>query len=233
MTVSQDDPRTLPHAILAAARAHPDVPVIFDGAARSEAVSLADLVDRAARGAAAFRGLGVQPGDTVAVQVPSRIEGVIAQAAAVLAGAVLVPVVPSYGPRELGFILRESRARLLVTPDRWGRRDYLADLHRLGDCPDLASVAVIADSVPQRYIDFRQLVDGSEPWSTPTAAAPDDVCLLVYTSGTTGQPKGVQHTHTTLLAELRTRLTGAATDSVILAAFPSGHVAGTLGLLVK
>ncbi len=230
MTISEDNPHTLPNAILAAASACPDVPAIFHGGGRSEAVTLADLVDRAARCAAAFRNLGVQPGDTVAVQVPSRIDGVIAQAAAVLAGAVLVPVVPIYGPRELGFILRESRARLLVTPDRWGRRDYLADLHRLGDCPDLSSVAVIADSVPQKYIDFRQLVNGSEPWSTPTAAAPDDVCLLVYTSGTTGQPKGVQHTHTTLLAELHTRLTGVAADSVILAAFPSGHVAGTLGL---
>jgi 3-phosphoshikimate 1-carboxyvinyltransferase len=112
----------LPDAILAAAAARPDLPTIFCSAARSESVSLADLVDRAARGAAAFRGLGVQPGDSVAVQVPSRIEGVVAQAAAVLAGAVLVPVVPSYGPRELGFILRESRARLLVTPDRLGRR---------------------------------------------------------------------------------------------------------------
>ena len=119
--VSADDPQTLPHAFLTAARAHPDVPVIFHGAAYSETVSLADLVDRAARCAAAFLSLGVQPGDTVAIQVPSRIEGVIAQAAAVLAGAVLVPVVPVYGPHELGFILRESRARLLVTPDRWGR----------------------------------------------------------------------------------------------------------------
>jgi acyl-CoA synthetase (AMP-forming)/AMP-acid ligase II len=117
---STDRPLTLPDAILAAAAARPDLPTIFCSAARSESVSLADLVDRAARGAAAFRGL--QPGDSVAVQVPSRIEGVVAQAAAVLAGAVLVPVVPSYGPRELGFILRESRARLLVTPDRLGRR---------------------------------------------------------------------------------------------------------------
>jgi acyl-CoA synthetase (AMP-forming)/AMP-acid ligase II len=221
----------LPHAILAAATARPDLPVVFHSAARTEAVSLADLVDRAARCAAAFGSLGVQPGDTVAVQVPSRIEGVVAQAGAVLAGAVLVPVVPTYGPRELGFILRESRARLLVTPDRWGRRDYLADLHRVGGCPDLSSVAVIADSVPHGYLDWTRLVNSSEPWSTPTAVALDDVCLLVYTSGTTGQPKGVQHTHTTLLAELRTRLTGVATDSVILAAFPSGHVAGTLGLL--
>ena len=97
--IRADRPQTLPHAILATARARPDVPVIFHGAAYCEAVSLADLVDRAARCAAAFLSLGVQPGDTVAVQVPSRIEGVIAQAAAVLAGAVLVPVVPIYGPR--------------------------------------------------------------------------------------------------------------------------------------
>jgi acyl-coenzyme A synthetase/AMP-(fatty) acid ligase len=221
----------LPRAILAAAAARPGLPVIFHSAAGSESVSLADLVDRAARGAAAFRGLGVQAGDSVAVQVPSRIEGVVAQAAAVLAGAVLVPVVPSYGPRELGFILRESRARLLVTPDRLGRRDYLVDLHRLGDCPALLSVAVIGDSVPQGYLDWTQLVNRSDPLCAASAFAPDDVCLLVYTSGTTGQPKGVQHTHTTLLAELRTRLTGAAGDSVILAAFPSGHIAGTLGLL--
>jgi acyl-CoA synthetase len=213
-------PRTLPDAILAAATARPDLPTIFCSAARSESVSLADLVDRAARGAAAFRGLGVQPGDSVAVQVPSRIEGVVVQAAAVLAGAVPVPVVPSYGPRELGFIVRESRARLLVTPDRLGRRDYLVDLQRIGDCPDLSSVAVIADSVPHGYLDWAQLVNSSEPLCTPTASAPDDVCLLSYTSGTTGQPKGVQHTHTTLLAELRTRLTGVADDSVILAAFP-------------
>jgi cyclohexanecarboxylate-CoA ligase len=231
VTAAEDNSQTLPHAIMAAASAHPDVPVIFHGGGRSETVSVADLVDRAARCAVAFLDLGVQPGDAVAVQVPSRIDGVIAQAAAVLAGAVLVPVVSSYGPRELGFILRESRARLLVTPDRWGRRDYLADLHRVGGCPDLAWVAVIGDSVPQRCIDFRRLVNGSEPWSTPTAAAPDEVCLLVYTSGTTGQPKGVQHSHTTLLAELHTRLTGNAADSVILAAFPSGHIAGTLGLL--
>jgi cyclohexanecarboxylate-CoA ligase len=231
-TARADRPQTVPAAILFAASTQPDIPVVFCSAESSETVPLASLVDRAGRGAAALLGLGVRPGDTVVVQVPSRIDGVVAQTAAMLAGAVLVPVVPSYGPHELGYILRESRARLLVTLDHWGRRDYLADLRRLGDCPDLSSVAIIGDSVPPEHLNWAQLVDGSEPSSTPPATAiPKDVCLLVYTSGTTGQPKGVQHTHATLLAELRTRLTGVATDSVILAAFPSGHVAGTLGLL--
>jgi acyl-coenzyme A synthetase/AMP-(fatty) acid ligase len=205
---------TLPDAILAAASARPDLPVTFCSPTRSETVALADLVDRAARSAAAFSSLGIRPGDSVAVQVPSRLEGVVAQAAAVLAGAALVPVVPTYGPHELGFILRESRARLLVTLDRWGRRDFVADLQRVGDCPDLSSVAVIGDLVPPGYLDWAQLVRRSEPLTPPTPVTPDDVCLLVYTSGTTGKPKGVQHTHATLLAELRTR-------TVSVDAFPS------------
>jgi len=68
-------PLTLPAAILAAASARPDLPVSFCSAARTETVSRADLVDRAARCAAAFRGLGIEAGDSVAVQVPSRIVG--------------------------------------------------------------------------------------------------------------------------------------------------------------
>jgi acyl-CoA synthetase (AMP-forming)/AMP-acid ligase II len=122
--------------MLSASTARPDLPVVFHSAVCGEALPLAELVDRAGRTAAAFRDLGVVPGDAVAVQVPSWVEGVVAQAAALLVGAVLVPVVPIYGPRELGFILRESRARLLVVPDRWGRRDYLADLPRIGAITD-------------------------------------------------------------------------------------------------
>jgi acyl-CoA synthetase (AMP-forming)/AMP-acid ligase II len=222
---------TLPQAVLAASSARPDLPIVFDSATRRAALTLEELVGRARRCAAAFHSLGVGPGDAVAVQVPSWAEGAVAQAAALLAGAVLVPVVHIYGPHELGFILRESRARVLVTPDRWGRRDYLADLQRTGACPDLSSVVVIGDSAPAGCIGWAELLELSEPMTSPPDASTDDVCLLVYTSGTTGQPKGVQHTHNTLLAELRTRLTATDPDSVLLAAFPSGHVAGTLGLL--
>ncbi|WP_330254952.1 AMP-binding protein [Nocardia sp. NBC_00565] len=248
MTVSADDPDaraqaqhwyatgtygrvTLPRAILNASHARPDFPVVFHSAAQGTTLTLAELVDQACRCAAAFHGLGVEPGDAVAVQVPSWVESVVAQAAALLVGAVLVPVVPIYGPHELGFILRESRARVLVTPDHLGRRDYLADLRRIGACPDLSSVVVLGDPGAEGHIGWTTLLHGAEPMTSVQDASPDDVCLLVYTSGTTGQPKGVQHTHNTLLAEMRTALTGTDPDSVVLAAFPSGHVAGTLGLL--
>jgi acyl-CoA synthetase (AMP-forming)/AMP-acid ligase II len=222
---------TLPQAILATSIAQSELPVVFQNAMRRTVLSLGQLADRVRRCATAFRSLGVGPGDVVAVQVPSWVESVVAQAAALLVGAVLVPVVHIYGPRELGFILRESRARLLVTPDRLGRRDYLADLLRIGGCPDLEFIVVIGAAVPDGCIGWTKLVEGREPATSLPDGSPDDVCLLVYTSGTTGEPKGVQHSHNTLLAEMRTQLTGTDPDSVILAAFPSGHVAGTLGLL--
>jgi acyl-CoA synthetase (AMP-forming)/AMP-acid ligase II len=222
---------TLPRAILATSIAQPDLPVVFQNAMRCTVLSLGQLADRARCCATAFRSLGVGPGDVVAVQVPSWVESVVAQAAALLVGAVLVPVVHIYGPRELGFILRESRARLLVTPDRLGGRDYLADLLRIGASPDLEFIVVIGAAVPDGCIGWTKLVEGREPATSLPDGSADDVCLLVYTSGTTGEPKGVQHSHNTLLAEMRTQLTGTDPDSVILAAFPSGHVAGTLGLL--
>jgi cyclohexanecarboxylate-CoA ligase len=221
---------TLPLAIAAAARGKPDVPIVFHGAAHTEFIQ-ARLVDEARRCAAGFRALGVRPGDVVAVQVPSRAEGAIAQAGALLAGAVLLPVVNSYGPHELGFILRESRARVLVTLDRLNRRDYLADLRDIGSCPDLATVVVVGTSVAPGYVEWSDLLRSDEPMASSPEASADDVCLLVYTSGTTADPKGVQHTHRSILAELRTRLTAADPDSIVLAAFPSGHVAGTLGIL--
>jgi acyl-CoA synthetase (AMP-forming)/AMP-acid ligase II len=222
---------TLSDAILAAASAWPDLPISFHSTEHSAALTLKKIVSQARRCATAYRSLGVGPGDAVAVQVPSWEEGAVAQAAALLVGAVLVPIVHIYGPRELGYILRESRARVLVTPDRWRRRDYLADVRRTGNCPDLSSIVVIGDPAPEGYIGWSDLLGGAEPLTSLPNSSPDDVCLVVYTSGTTGQPKGVQHTHNTLLAELRTRLTATDPDSVVLAAFPSGHVAGTLGIL--
>jgi non-ribosomal peptide synthetase component E (peptide arylation enzyme) len=79
---------TLPQAVLAASSARPDLPIVFDSATRRAALTLEELVGRASRCAAAFHSLGVGPGDAVAVQVPSWAEGAVAQAAALLAGAV-------------------------------------------------------------------------------------------------------------------------------------------------
>ena len=217
------------------ARAHPGrprhLPYGAAGSAR-RCHSPTSWTGRRRCAAVAFGSLGVQPGDTVVVQVPSRIEGVIAQAALGFSpGRNWRPSCPAtaranWGLHPAGVARPAARDAGPVGPAGLPRRSALAS----ATARSYRRVAVIADSVPQKYIDFRQLVNGSEALSTPTAAATDDdgACWS-YTSahGTWAGPKGVQHTDTTLLAELRTRLTGVGSDGVILAAFPSGHVAGT------
>jgi len=188
-------------------------------------------IHRAAKTVAAgLHALGVRPGDAVAVQLPNRPETAIAYQAVLLAGAVLVPVVHIYGPREVGFILRESAAKVLVLPDRWGRIDYRDRLPGLREVPTLEHVVVIGDA-PAGTTAWPDLTTPRD--LAPPERVPDDVCLLAYTSGTIAAPKGVQHTHRTLLAELASQpeLLGGKPDDVQLAAFPAGHVAGLLGIL--
>jgi len=165
---------------------HDSVPVVFASADRLVTTTVGDLVRDAERAAGALQGLGIRAGDVVAVQVPNTYEGVVAQTAVVLCGAVLLPIVQIYGRREVDFIMRQSGA----VP-----------------CPDLT--------------------DRSGRYVRPDVVATDRA-LLVYTSGTTADPKGVQHSHRSLLAEVHSRHT---TPGHHLAVFPSGHVAGLLGLL--
>src|SRR5579871_4779398 len=104
---------TLTEEMRRAAHTRPDSQVVYQGAGGSLVTSVAQLHARALRVAYGLAGLGVRPGDTVAVQVPNWAEGAVAHAAGWLAGTVVLPIVPIYGPREVGFILRQSAA-----PDR-------------------------------------------------------------------------------------------------------------------
>lgn len=219
-----------------AARARPDSQVVYEGAAYqgeggSLVTTVAELHARALRVAHGLAGLGVRPGDTVAIQVPNWPEGAVAHAAGWLAGAVVLPIVPIYGPREVGFILRQSAARVFIVARHWRGRDAADLLAALGGRPARRPVVLVGQSPDSRAI------PGTVAWAdlenqpplAPAEPHPDDPCLLVYTSGTTAEPKGVRHSHRTLLAELHA--TKRAGDVKQLAAFPAGHVAGVLGLL--
>jgi acyl-CoA synthetase (AMP-forming)/AMP-acid ligase II len=157
------------------------------------------------------------------VQVPNWPEAIVAYLACFVAGAVVVPIVHIYGPAEVGFIVRQSEARLLIVPDRWRGIDYAPVIAAAGAVPTLDDVIVIGNEVPAgctAWSDAERTATGTPP---PAEAGPDDVCLLVYTSGTTAEPKGVQHTHRTLIAEVRSTqalLGGGAT----VQSFPAGHL---------
>jgi acyl-CoA synthetase (AMP-forming)/AMP-acid ligase II len=165
------------------------------------------------------------------MQVPNWVDGWVAQAAAWICGAVVVPVVPIYGPHEMRFILRQTGAKVLVVARQWRTRDAADLVHALGELPQLQAVVVVGEPFND-VIDWASLesADGDVPLSR---SEPDDVCLVVYTSGTTADPKGVMHSHNTLLAEVNNPIVGrdAGPDDVHLAAFPAGHIAGVLGVL--
>jgi acyl-CoA synthetase (AMP-forming)/AMP-acid ligase II len=223
--------RTISDDIRRGIDARGDVPVVFHSDVRPSTTTLRELHDRAQRVAAGLQRLGVRPGDAVALQLPNWAEGVVAHLSAWMCGALLVPIVPIYGPREISFILRQSRARVFVVARHLRTRDAADTIAGLGHLPDLQSVVVVGEPLAD-----------TEPWDAleataapprPVAGDPDDVCLLVYTSGTTADPKGVQHSHNTLLAEVHARdaFERDVSGIVHLAAFPLGHIAGALGLL--
>lgn len=209
----------------------PDAAMHFVGGPKPTSIRLGEMYARSRRLAGGLASLGVGPGDVVAIWVPNWLEGALTYQAAFSLGATVVPIIHIYGPREVGFILRQSGARVLVMPDRWRSIDFRERFASVVDVPALEHLVVIGDDGPAGAIDWRRLAD-HDPLPDEAATDPDEVCLLIYTSGTTADPKGVQHTTNTLVAEIRS--TAAALGErrgVNLAAFPAGHIAGVLGLL--
>ena len=225
--------RTLADEMRDGAAAHPDVRMVFHSDANPAEASLRDLRQRSLELAGALHGLGLGPGDVVAIQVPNWLEGALAFQAAMTLGVVVLPVIHIYGPAEVDFILRQSGARAFICPDRWRHIDYLERLERLdrSGLPNLEHVIVIGDDLPEGALAWRTLEERATRDYVLPSVDPDDVCLLVYTSGTTAEPKGVQHSHNTLLAEVRgiRQTLDTPGETVNLSAFPAGHIAGVLG----
>ena len=223
--------RTLADEMRDGATKFGDALLFFHSDTRPDAANLAEMHRKSLALAGALHSLGLRPGDAIAIQVPNWLEGALAFQAAMLLGVVVVPVIHIYGPAEVQFILRESRARALICPRAWRNIDYVERLERLdrSALPDLQHVIVIDEDPPSDCLSWRDLeAKASASFAAPHVDA-DDVCLLIFTSGTTAEPKGVQHTHNTLLAELG-RGSTMPTRGVTLSAFPSGHIAGVLGL---
>lgn len=225
--------RTCIDAFRRAAVEHAEVPLVFvvDGAQTT--VTVAEVHREASAVAAGFQRLGVQPGDAVAVQLTNRLECAIAYQAVLLCGAVLVPIVHIYGPNEVGFILSEADAKVLVMPARIRSTSYLDRITAYRARTELRHVVVVgAEGSSSEYLRWEELASQAKTYVTP-AVSSDEVCALLYTSGTVSAPKGVQHSHNSLLAEQLTlpSLLAGEDNDVQLVSFPPGHVAGLSSLL--
>ncbi len=209
-----------------------EVPLVFVAAGAHTTVTVGEIGALARTVAAGLRRLGVRRGDAVAVQLTNRLECAVAYQATLLCGAVLVPIVHIYGAAEVGFILAQSGASTLIMPHTFRSTRYVDRVCGYRDIPTLRNIVVLDAEPGDGFTRWEELVQGPGEWADPAADA-DDVCVMLYTSGTTSAPKGVRHSHNSILAEQRTRpgLLAGDPDSVELVSFPPGHVGGLSAVL--
>lgn len=159
--------------------------------------TFASLQSRSEQCAAAFRDLGVQRGDTVALFLPNDPEFLIALLACHRLGAVCMPLYHLFGPDALSHRLTEAEPTVLVTD-----ADGLAKLSDVPSVPDEVVLIDEADdsSTPFEPKAFDAILASASGSVSPADTAPTDPAMLFYTSGTTGEPKGVVHGHQYVLA---------------------------------
>ena len=227
-------PETLPDRLATVARGDRRSEItLVDGSERLTFERAASLVERLA---GHLHSHGVGPGDVVSWQLPNWWEAAVVHFAALRLGAVPNPLNLIFRGRELRFVLGEAQPKVLVVPQRFRRFDHAALASTLRDeIPGLETILVVRGAAPgaTSLADLLQKPIPDPP--PPSWGAPSDVALLLYTSGTTSNPKGVLHSHETLLYEIDSlRVIHDITEADrYLGGSPVTHIAGLVyGLLM-
>jgi cyclohexanecarboxylate-CoA ligase len=189
---------TLADSLRRAAAVTPTREVLVDGPTRLDCRT---LHDRAAALAAAMLAR-IPVGSVVSFMLPNWHEAAIVYHAATLAGMVVNPVLPSLREHELSFILTDADVRMIFVPAEFGGHDYPAMLARVtAEMTAPPQIVVVRGAAPAGQTGFEGL-SGSGPVDWPVLDA-DAVRMILYTSGTTGRPKGVLHSYNSIHALIR------------------------------
>jgi acyl-CoA synthetase (AMP-forming)/AMP-acid ligase II len=202
------------------AAATPDAEMLVDETGRR--VTFGAFADRARRVSGGLRAAGIEAGTPVTWQLPTTVEALVLTAALARVGAVQNPVIPGYGPRNLGFAARQTGARLLIAADPGKNGSDLAGQVR--------EIAAGLPAVRLLLLGGPADLPGSDdvPALAEAGAGADPVRWVFYTSGTTAEPKGARHTDASVLASsagIVQALAVTASDRVGLV-FPVAHVGG-------
>ncbi|MFT3816561.1 MAG: AMP-binding protein [Rubrivivax sp.] len=200
-----------------------------DGVAtrRIDYAELGAMVDRAA---GALRAMGVGHGDVVSMQLPNWWQFAVVALACARLGAACNPIVHILREREVRWIVEFSGSKVLIVPSTFRKFDYAAMARSVqAAVPTLRRVIVAGEDGPDGFEQALLVGPETVPYDAAAPAQrPDDLLVLMFTSGTTGEPKGVMHTSNTVLGHLlRTaRALGLDADDVFFAATPLGHMTG-------
>jgi malonyl-CoA/methylmalonyl-CoA synthetase len=212
--VSQEDQGQKSGHFLAELRAtfaaHQSAPAIIY---KETSLTYGDLDVRAECAAAQLRQLGVEPGDRVAIATSEKLPFLAAHLGAIYAGAISLPLNPRFTGEELRYFLEDSGAQVAIVGD---------------------AARPIVESLQVNLPDLHSVVDAMAVWNAPASPfsqpeiSRNSPCLIIYSSGTTGRPKGVVHTHANLASSIRSlEATWRVTpDDVVINVLPLFHVHG-------
>ncbi|MER6076734.1 FadD3 family acyl-CoA ligase [Streptomyces sp. NPDC001833] len=243
---------TVPGLVRSAAERYADVEAVVDGRTR---IPYAELGARVERAAAACLAAGVEAGDRVGIWAPNSLDWIVAALGAVSAGGVLVPLNTRFKGMEAADVLRRSGARLLFVTGTFLGTSYVASLRRaagegagdgpLPGLPFLRDVVVLSEDAPVGFRTWKDFLAAGEGVGAGDVASRsaglDGSCLsdIIFTSGTTGRPKGAMITHAQTLRayEIWADLAGLRTGDRYLIVNPFfhtfGYKAGVIACLMR
>ncbi len=186
----------------------------------------AEFHEQMLRMAAALRGIGLSPGDRVAILAKNCAEWFVADLAIQAAGLISVPIYPTASDQTIGYVLEHCDAKAIFL----GPLDNSAK-QRSAIPESTAVIALPADGVEATH-EWGKMLAAHEPLETPHIGQPDETMTLVYTSGSTGNPKGVVLTYGNIDYNSRTpsELVGLSSDSTFFSYLPLAHVVERAGL---
>ena len=208
------------------AHAAPDKPVaVFDGGQ----LTYRQLDQASDRLAANLASAGIGPGDRVALQLPNIPQFLISYFGILKAGAAVVPLNVLLRAPEIAYHLEDSGALVLIT---W--EGVLAEAVKGAEVAGIGAIFAVGHAAGAAgAMPFEQLLDGTAPPLPMVMRQPTDTAVIVYTSGTTGQPKGAELTHIQLYmnADIPGRLFDVQPDDIVITVLPLFHVFGLSSIL--
>jgi acyl-CoA synthetase (AMP-forming)/AMP-acid ligase II len=198
---------TIPRLVGLAAERYGTKHAVEDGATTLTYVELEAMVREVAK---SFIALGVGHGDRVAIWAPNMWEWMVSALGAQSVGGVIVPINTRYKGYEAAYLIAKSRARVLVTVNGFLGNDYVGLLAASGEAtPELAHTVVVRGEAPAGTLSFEsfrrmgEAVSDEDAKARAEAVKPDDLADILFTSGTTGKPKGAMCTHAQDLRAIR------------------------------